>query len=90
MDSKQIRSFDTINECVKHFLKQGQPIKKIAMAFSHEHTIVIGKYSINVAPMKRMKKKERSEHLKTLFPSVFSEKTWLDRFEKEFAKWNAK
>jgi len=88
MDSKQIRSFDNINECVKHFLKEGHSIKKIVMAYASEHTIVIGKYSINIAPMKRMKKKERAEHLKTLFPSIFSEKTWLDRFEKEFARWN--
>ena len=87
MDSKQIRSFDNINECVKHFLKKGHGIKSIVMAFSNEHTIVIGKYSINVAPMKRMKKKERAEHLKMIYPSIFCEKRWLERFEKEFSKW---
>ena len=90
MDSKQIKSFDNINECVKHFLKQGHSIKKIAMAFSHAHTIQVGKYSINVASMKRMKAKDRADHLKALFPAVFNQKTWLNRFEKEFSKWIAK
>lgn len=87
MDSKQIRSFNTADECVKHFLKQGINIRLIANAFSKEHTIVIGKHSINVAPIKGMKKKERTEYLKSMMPNIFNEKTWLDRFETEFSKW---
>jgi hypothetical protein len=87
MDSKQIRTFQTADECVKHFIKQGFNIKIIAKAFSREHTLVIGRYSINIAPIKSMKKKERAEYVKKLMPNVFNEKTWLDRFEVEFGKW---
>lgn len=87
MDSKQIRSFNTADECVKYFLKKGINIRLIAKAFSKEHTLIIGKYSVNIAPIKGMKKKERTEYLKELMPKVFNEKRWMDRFEVEFGKW---
>lgn len=87
MDSKQIREFSNVDECVKHFLKQGYGIKQIVMLFSKEHTIVVGKYSINVAQIKHLKKKERAQYLRDLMPTIFENKQWIDRFELEFSKW---
>ena len=92
MKRQDLLKFNNVQQAVKHYLIKGYKIRTIVMAFSREHTLNIGRISINVEPIKGMKtKNERAQYLMSILPNIFNEnkfsQKYFDLFEKEFGKW---
>ena len=51
MKRQDLLKFNNVQQAVKHYLIKGYKIRTIVMAFSREHTLNIGRISINVAPI---------------------------------------
>jgi hypothetical protein len=89
LNSKTLRSFKTVNDAVKVLTKRGFGIRKVVMAWSKEHTLKVGSYSVNVNLYKDLKKGERADLIEKLLKGKES-KLIFEKFEIQLTLWNQK